>query len=439
MSKKSGLAILSFFFMYACSDPLTIGGSLIDEDPTTVVYTDSISISARTFLIDSVSTYSPSLSEQLSLYLFGDYYDPLFGRSVSSFYIQPRPDIIRPDFRNSVLDSIIFMMPYHPIYPIAGNKDSEVGIKIQRIISDLDRNRVYYSNFVPSYSPEILGQKVFTPSLDSLPFVNFSSGFSDTLYFPHVTIPLDNRLAAEFMSKDSSGYESDAAFLQFFKGLAILPTRQSENLLGFNLSSANAGIYIYYTQDDTLKRRYAFKINDFSVKMAGYSNDYSQSILKTTLDQSNDSVLFIQGMSGTDIEIDLSKLKDLKNVIVNRAEIELFVVDHPLNDTAQFALPDQLVLSHKIGNDYFSIIDIRTGSQNLNALFGGVLVSGEDGMPSSYRMNITGHLQSVINNINDDKLILSIFPKRERASRALFYSSEHPKYGIKLRLAYTQL
>jgi len=427
------------FGLFSCSDPLSIGGSLIDEEPTTVKYNDSIVVVEKTILVDSVNTYSPSLVDQLSLYLFGDYSDPLFGRSASSFFLQPRPDITRPDFRNSTLDSIIFMMPYHPTFPIIGNKEAEVGIRIHRITSDLDRNTPYYSNFKPSYSSEILGQLIFTPSLDSLPFVNFSSGFADTSYFPHIAIPLDKKLGVEFMAKDSTSYESDAAFLQFFKGLAIVPSKKTENLLGFNLSAANSGIYIYYTQDDTLKRRYSFKVNDFSVKMAGYSHNYEQTILNNSLKNPNDSLLFLQGMSGTDVEIDLSGVKNLKNVIINKAEIEIFVANHPLNDTSLFALPDQIVLSHEIGGVLFPIADIRTASQDLNQFFGGVLIKGQDEVPASYKMTITGHLQSILSNLNDSKIILSIFPKRERATRAIFYSSNHPKYGIKLRLAYTQL
>ncbi|MGA1048768.1 MAG: DUF4270 family protein, partial [Minisyncoccia bacterium] len=289
--------------LFSCTDPLTLGGNLIDEQITTVKYNDSIIVIANSVLVDSVNTYSPSLADQLNLYLFGDYSDPLFGRSVASFYVQPRPDITRPDFRNSTLDSIIFMMPYHPSFPIIGNKESEVGIRIQRIVSDLDRNTPYYSNYKPEYSTEILGEVNFTPTLDSIPFINFSSGFSDTAYFPHVSIPLDKKLGLEFMSKDSSGYESDAAFLDFFKGLAIIPTKASENLLGFNLSAANSGIYIYYTQDDTLQRRYSFKVNDFSVKMTGYSHDYLQSLLGASLNNTNDTLLYLQGMSGTDIEL----------------------------------------------------------------------------------------------------------------------------------------
>ncbi|MEY2904262.1 MAG: hypothetical protein RJA52_278 [Bacteroidota bacterium] len=425
--------------LFSCTDPLTLGGNLIDEQITTVKYNDSIIVIANSVLVDSVNTYSPSLADQLNLYLFGDYSDPLFGRSVASFYVQPRPDITRPDFRNSTLDSIIFMMPYHPSFPIIGNKESEVGIRIHRIVSDLDRNTPYYSNYKPEYSTEILGEVNFTPTLDSIPFINFSSGFSDTAYFPHVSIPLDKKLGLEFMSKDSSGYESDAAFLDFFKGLAIIPTKASENLLGFNLSAANSGIYIYYTQDDTLQRRYSFKVNDFSVKMTGYSHDYLQSLLGASLNNTNDTLLYLQGMSGTDIELDLSGVKNLKNVIINKADLEIFVANHPLNDTSLFALPDQIVLSHEVDGVLLPIDDIRTGSQNIIEFFGGSLIKRENGEPSSYKMNITGHLQTIISNLNSEKLIVSIFPKRERATRALFYSSTHPQYGIKLRLAYTQL
>jgi hypothetical protein len=50
-------------------------------------------------------------------------------------------------------------------------------------------------------------------------------------------------------------------------------------------------------------------------------------------------------MSGTDIELDFSFAKEFKNAVINKAEIQLFVANHPDNDTSLFRYPERIVLS----------------------------------------------------------------------------------------------
>ncbi len=436
--KWSGVAVTFMFFLSSCSDPLTLGGGIVESNPTTVEYVDDIKVPARTVTVDSVSTYGPSLSEQLSIYYLGAYQDNLFGKNYSSLYVEPRPDYT-PDFTEGVLEEIFLLLPFHASNPWVGDSSAAFEVEVFQLVEPLDRTQTYYSNLDPAYNQLPIGSAMVQYSPDSLPLLSYSSGEADTTYYPHIKIPLSEAFGNQIMQFDESTYDSDATFLESLNGIVVRPkSSNGKSLLGFDLSTGRAGIYLYYRTQDTVINRYQLRVNDFSVKAVKYENDYESALIEAAINQNFDTLLFVEGMAGTDIELDFSFAQSFKDAVINKAEIQLFVADHPDNDTSVFEYPQRIVLSTEESGDLLPIQDIQIGSNNLDAFFGGVFIPGEENKPGYYNMNVTGHVQSVANGLGDTKVILSIFPKRERAERGIFYSASHPEYGIKLRIAYTQ-
>lgn len=436
--KWGGVVIALLFFLNSCSDPLTLGGGIVESNPTTVEYVDDIKIVAKTIQVDSVSTYGPSLSEQLNIYYLGSYQDNLFGKNQASLYLEPRPDYT-PDFTEGVLEEIFLLLPFHASNPWVGDSSATFDVEVFQLVEQLDRTQTYYSNLNPAYNQLPIGSTTIQYSPDSLPLLNYSSGESDTSFYPHIKIPLSEAFGNQIMQFDPSTYDSDATFLESLNGIVVRPkSSNGTSLLGFDLSTGRAGIYLYYRTQDTVINRYQLRVNDFSVKAVKYENNYEGSLIGEAINQNLDTLLFVEGMSGADIELDFSFAQSFKDAVINKAEIQLFVADHPDNDTSIFEYPQRIVLSTEENGDLLPIQDIQIGSTNLDAFFGGVYIPGEENEPGSYNMNITGHVQSVANGLGNTKVILSIFPKRESAERAIFYSASHPKYGVKLRVAYTQ-
>jgi hypothetical protein len=442
LSKNSknwgGVLITLFFFTGSCSDPLTLGGGIVESNPTTVEYVDDIKVPAKSITVDSVSTYGPSLSEQLSIYFLGAYQDNLFGKNYSSLYLEPRPDYA-PDFTEGELEEIFFLLPFHASNPWVGDSAATFEVEVFQLVEQLDRTQTYYSNLSPAYNQVPIGSSTVQYSPDSLPLLSYSSGEADTSFYPHIKIPLTAAFGQQIMQFDASTYDSDATFLESLNGIVVKPkSTNGSTLLGFDLSTGRSGIYLYYRTQDTIINRYQLRVNDFSVKAVKYENDYESALIGEAINENLDTLLFAEGMSGTDIELDFSFAQSFENAVINKAEIQLFVANHPDNDTSIFEYPQRLVLSTEENGELLPIQDIQIGSTNLDAFFGGVFVPGEEGKPGSYNMNVTSHVQSVANGLGNTKVILSIFPKRESAERGLFYSASHPKYGIKLRVAYTQ-
>jgi len=158
-------------------------------------------------------------------------------------------------------------------------------------------------------------------------------------------------------------------------------------------------------------------------------------------------------------------VSDFQNIIVNRAELEFTVAS--IADTAtEFSLPAQLTVTTLEEGGLNIIPDLQSViiQQNINnALenFGGQLVEEmEDGvLLFKYKINISDHLQGIIDGEVENKLTISagveqsvlsvsgialriydLLPaKVTDASRVIFFGPNHSQYPVKLNLTFTRI
>jgi hypothetical protein len=434
-----GLLLLAFY-LSSCQDPTTLGTDLLDEDQAKVDYTDTFSVRAATVRGDSVVTYIPTRLNQLSSYLFGDFRDPVFGRSVSSVYTQLRLKSIKPDFTDAVLDSIVLVLPYDTTGLYGKIQGETFGIEVFRVIEPISTSKVYYSNDSFQVDVQPLGSMEFFPNLDSVPVIQYVSATTqDTISFPHLRIPLSQTLGEELLSLDTTVTRSSVDFIEYFNGIHFRPTLPTGGLLSFDLNNQpfRGGIYLYYRDDGGVKREFQFEINEFAARMVNYQHDYEGSPAGEVLGnfEAGDTALYLQGMAGLNAEIQLPDLSGLgERVIVNKAEL---IVELKMPQSGELFEPaGQLLLSTIENGRLRSISDVSIAnnpqSVGMDRGFGGLL-NEETGQ---YTMNISTHFQEVLEGIRPRTLYLSVFPKSETARRMILRGAED---GIKIRLSFTEL
>jgi hypothetical protein len=433
------VAIGTLFPFTSCQDPIALGLDLLDQDQAQVDFTDTIQLRGMSLRGDSVRTFTPALSAQMGSYLFGDFADPVFGRTRSAIYTTPRPEFFRPNFQGSRLDSIVLVLPYDTA-GIYGDISATFGIEVGRLNQTLPRNREYFSNFQPSAPITPITQAQFVPKLDSLPVIRYTSNnTSDTIRFPHLRLHLPQNLGLELLNADTTVYRNDSSFQAFFNGLRLLPTLPTPGLLSFQLADPPylGGIYLYYTQSDSLKRQFHFEIDEFSVRFATYEHTYEGAFVQNYLDnpELGDSLLFVQGMAGLNARLEIPISPALQNVAINKAELEIFLTPDPAGASV-LAPARQIILSSPDRNGQLRIInDVALAGNNIADRFGGIL----DKNTLSYRMNISSHFQGVLDGRESPFLFLTIFPKSETGQRSVLYGARHPDKGVKIRLAFTKL
>ncbi|MCB0577898.1 MAG: DUF4270 domain-containing protein [Phaeodactylibacter sp.] len=431
---------------YSCADPTQVGAGLLEEDRADVGFSDTLSIVSSTVANDSIRTYSPFSSSQLGTYLLGNLNDPVFGRSSSSIYAQVYPQSSSPGFgAATVVDSIILVLPYNVDGLYGKTEGEEFGIDVFQLAEVLQENEEYFSSQEAAVEAMPVGSARAMVSTDSLAFTDYDDTDTVAARFPHYRITLDDAVASYLVGLESNIYADDSLFLDAFKGIHLRPTTENEGMLSFRLLSQDAGIYLYYRDSINGKPKrflYDFDIEP-TVRFTNFKHDYDGAPVNGFLDgATEDSIIFIQGMSGVSARLEIPNVANLRGLVVNKAELEFYVADVG-GDEAAFTPCPQLILTTPDDEDLQVVVEdisiILSQRRNLAEVFGGTPIEGTSGSPALYRMNISAHFQDIIDGNRKNVLFITPLQKAETASRTILYGASHPQYGIRLKLAFTKL
>lgn len=430
---------LVLFLASSCNDPSSLGSNIFPpEDTVNALFTDSLTIVAQTVTEDSVLVYSPDVLVQLDEYLVGDITDPIFGRYTSEIFSQFRLSATNPNFTDAVLDSVVLILPY-ATEGHYGDLTQPQTFVVREVKESMDPLTPYYSNQTfntgPILSPGVLAVETFTPNTTDSVVIN-----GETLA-PQLRIPLDNSLGMQLLDTMNRSYtESNEAFQNFFKGINIEADPSNDAMLVFRLSSALAGVRVYYTLD-TFNVSYFLSIGTLSAKTSHFEESYSSGSIAPFINNPTlgDSLLYIQGLSGTNAQLDFPYLSSLGNIIVNKAELIVTVADE--NNLTEFPLGEQLLVLEQAGGDLVLIEDVVVSLQRGGfELFGGTKSEMDDGTTfTRYTMNLSGHFQRMIDGDSPASVYLSLFQKAERPNRLVIGGPNNSVYNMELKLTYTKL
>ncbi|NRB52421.1 MAG: DUF4270 family protein [Saprospiraceae bacterium] len=447
------VAVCCLGLLVGCTDPTIVGEELLEGDKVQPGFTDTISITSYTSRLDSFRTFSSSLAGQLGRYAVSDFKDPIFGSMKASTVIQARMQrdpifftLNPPTFASgTTVDSIVLVLPYDP-GSFYGNLNQIYSFEVIQLAEGFAREDDYYSNSPLPALGNQLASHSFRPSPnDSTVTINYSFDIADTTSFPHIRVPLPVSLGEQLVLLDSTFFESDSAFLNFLPGVALRPTSENGGLTSFNLSpstpnGSQAGIYVYYRTSTDLRNQYQFPFNEFSGRYVNYETDFVGSEAQPFLGEGRgDTLLFLKGGLGTQIKIKFPHITELKGVIVNEALLDVAYIDYPGAQEEIYDPVQQLTLSRETPDGVLLIDDFVLAPSDLVGFsFGGDLEDGPNGEAGLYTMNISTHLQRVIDGEEPDELILSVFRRGDNHNRGVMAGSKHPEFPIKLKVTFTK-
>jgi len=441
------LAVLlaALFSLNSCNDPTIIGSDLLSGDQIDVSFTDTISMQARTIIGDSIRTYSPNPTLQLISYLCGEMDDPIFGTSTSQIFAglslnngnSPNPAFSDVGVG---LDSIVLILPWFA-NGVYGDTTQIYGLDVYRLEEQLDDTIEYFSNQTLITSEKIAGTKVMPSPRQRTTIQNpgIDSIMIDTLT-PQLRIRMDESFSSEFFNADISNFESNTAFLDFFKGINIRPTTTNAGMLSFIIRSPLAAMAVFYHRDSTYYQ-YNFPISAQSVKFTTFKHDYTGSTVENFIDdpEKGDSLVFLQGMAGVNIRVKFPYSDALSNIAVNKAELELTILQLPEDGGVNYDPIDKMIVSEiKEDGSKRLITDITLAiSRNRNdfsTIFGGTVVNG-----NKYLLNLTSHYQEIILGSASNEIEISVFLKGDKASRVVLAGPKFSNSPLKLNLSFTTL
>lgn len=421
----------------ACSQSGIIGSDLLEGDQISVVFTDEIPFTAYLQTTDSIATYDPDAGATLGGFLCGQFADPVFGLTEAVVNAQIRLESGNPpDFVGAVLDSAVLILPYRA-NRVYGDTSELFQYEVFLLDEALTDTARYYSNKYFPASQLIGSASLYPRPNDSIEILRH--GADTAIVIPaQARIRLDQGFAQSLMMEDSVVLATDTAFTGKYKGLQIKGVSQNKGLMSFNLASSLAGLTFYYHQD-TIYRQYTFRFTTLSPRMVSFTHDYTGAPIEAFLQDSTrcDSVMFVQGMSGVGLVIELPDTDILEGKIVNRAELELSVLVAPEDGGYTFNPIQQLIVSQIKEDGSLAVIpDVTIGllRQELSFIFGG---TPQDEMPQRYYLNLSAYFKDLKNGDVTNRILITPLTRAEYANRVVFYGPKHSLYPAKIKLSLT--
>ncbi len=434
--------ILTSLFIGACSVATPVGSGLLSDEDLEVVFEDDFNLSASTVISEPTITYTTQ-NNFIQRHLVGEFNDPVFGRTSSAFYFQMGyfQNLI-PNFEGARLDSGILMLQLDSTF-FAGDLESDLNFELFRLLEDISSLDTITSDAVFEVGEEPLGVLENYSASEGRTFRFFDPLLNDTLEFSNVIrIPLNNNFNSEVLSIDGDEAPASEDLISIFNGFFLRASTDQSAMLSFDVSfNALQSFYsLYYTDTLNISRVYNYPLG-FDRPIV-FDHDYTGTAVTEALDVpvAGNDPLYIQGLNGVDIEVDISDMLSINdNILLNHAELEITLATE---DTDNPNFPPSLSLGlYRLDNNgrLIEIEDLVISELLIGReiLFDGVL--NTTGTESTYSFNFTAHAKGVLDGINTTTIFISVFNKAEDPSRTIVYGPDHDTSPMKLNLTFTRL
>lgn len=435
------LLLMFLIYLSGCIESSVIGDDIIKGDEISVEFSDTSTIVAKSLRNDSIKVY-PVTKES---FLLGQLENNIVGKSNADIYCDFVTLGSAPEF-GSTYDSIVMTVFFDTLLN-HGIKDGNFEFEVYELAESLVETETdtLYSNNTFEYNPIKIGQGGFIPSfVDSISVIEPGD---DTIKFAEaVRIRLDDELGNRFF-QDTVALKNDTLFKQMFKGIYIKATSNAKAIVGFarenTIGNYSTKIELYSSKDSELSK----SIFNLDNVVSNFYHDYTGAEVVDFFDSADkgQDFLYIQGLEGIKIDLEIKNLDFLKNADgtfknINKAELVLYaLMDEDVPD-----LPPRIVSVYedeegtkKAVEDYtFGVL--TNDSYFFNGYGEEVEIEGMTTM--RYKMNLTLHLKELIENeiYNSN---LTIFPSDRfgNPTYAKFYGSNNSILNPKFNIIYSTI
>jgi len=411
-----GGLIFATLFIACKKNPSTIGLNIHpDSDKIKTFVLEMNNLKAYSFSEDSLST------DKRSTALLGAINDPIFGFSEASFITQARLSALNVNFgTNPVADSIILYLDYKSFY---GDTSTQQSIQIFELTKSISFDSVYYSNMDPS------------PYFDeNTPLANFE-------YYPKpndtmLVIKLNKDFAEKLITANSSVYETNENFIDFFKGLylRVNPNSNTNNaIIYFNLLTVKSKLKIFYTNSSG-NQSFDYVINNNCARINLFKNVFpNDNSISYNDTNSTDTLLYIKSMAGLAVKMffpGINSLIDSGRIVISKAELIIPVHYDFSNET--FNEPHRLLLlGFKEDGSYEFTADYSVGENYYDGTY--------NKETKEYKFNMARHIQRLVDGAQIDRGVGIIAIENRVTANRVVLKSPLAANGAKLKIYYFKI
>ena len=315
-----------------------------------MIQSKSLACVTHTYFDDTVIT-SLNLGG-ISIYqAVGNMLDPYFGITTAATYFQVVPVSPGLGFYFPApyqIDSAVLIMPYSGFtYGDSANTTLTQSYQVFEMTDTLG----YYSNYF-SYSTKPTGQALSNVVTVNLHNLQDSVSVLGVMQHPHMRIRLNNTFLHYIDSTADVKATDPTTFMNTFPGFCVrvADTRQTTTALPyFELDGADAysqaGVVVYYhtagaVVPDTLLATYPFNTG-YCAHFNSIKRSYGRYPVSNLYNShsANDSIIALQNQPGAGIDLVVQNIIDSlpKNIVINKAEVQISLLPQGHTDTVFFA------------------------------------------------------------------------------------------------------
>jgi len=455
----SGIVLFIFSGIISCEKDFTdIGTSIINNSEFSTKDT-ILEVIVTSAPITSVRAGGLSLQgRELGQYLLGVYNNPNYEKIEASivsqlaistsFKIIETLKITDTTSVHTELDAVILRIPYqatlnskteeYRLDSIIGDREVPFTLNVYELSTYLHslnpsnptQGNTYQSDDMYTTIGSPLNIDVdyqFIPNKNDTMFVfdrKLSTGatFKDTIKLiksaPFARIPLNKAKFQEFMDNyDSSEFDSQDAFNDYFRGVMLRATGNDGSLLSLKFSKAtNPSIELYFTNTitldatgavlDTVKKNHSFQLsgikNSVYEMTAGNGTTNNNFVIQGTAGNMGEIEIFGQDVDANGIPDQIDELRP-KNWLINDASLT-FYVDQNVVAFDTITTPYRLFL-YKNGTKPSQIKDMLSEGFDL---VGGKRELSDDKKPNKYTFRITDYVSDLLSGKTDYAPVLGL-------------------------------
>jgi hypothetical protein len=430
-------------FNSSCNESTLLGADLFVKENLDLVFTDSLTINALSETNDSIIV-SSSGNSFINLPI-GKVKDATFGTYSANAYTE-LDSASTYAFSSGRIDSVVFVMGYNAD-GIYGDTNQMQKLSLYRLTENMKKTGNVYSNQKYTVESAPLGSIDFKPQPRT--FINQNKGLTtlvDTA--PQIRIKITDASFIQQLGDVKNFSSTDGnkeVFRKWLKGLEIRAEKETSCMLNMDFGSATTtftGLYVYSKKDTTSSVSYFRSVSSANAKHCYFNNNYKNAPIEPFLNNQkmSDSLLFIQGMSGTNIRLEIPYIRNLGKIVINKAELELTLKEDG-TQLDMFPYVNQILARNAIQEVISDVVDGDATSRAAKfAVSGGyVKVKTENGEKrSKYIFSISNHLQNMLDGKEGSQLYLVPFFKQENAARVVLYGLKS-KYRAKINITYTKI
>lgn len=324
--RNSALLLTSAFF-FACESDTNIGLDL-NDNPTGVFFTDTLSVSSGTYLMDSVITSGQNFT------LVGVSNDPLLGKAQAVSFLQPTLEFTNQnqqgyfnfEYTSEILPDSVVLRFWNRSLTYFGDSTSKVTFNVHRLSGEFP-SRNFNNDDALAY--------------ESAPLASVTFNLEDLKGDSSAIVPLRIKLPNSILEELNAIRNTDdgitlAAFEKKFRGFALVPDANASAMYAFNTGQSDGSAssppvssmdYFFHNPGDTIAVVYNFefrsgrfhqiKVDRSGTALANLTNKKQVLPLK----ESNNE-LFVQAGSGTAAFATFPGLKNIrKGSTIAKAEM----------------------------------------------------------------------------------------------------------------------